>query len=135
MSDWIIRTGAPASEHLPGVRMDYFIRMSSGSSCSGHFINDVGATLPDCADWIVRYQLRLLPEDTSIRYWTVLLSVSDKPVYIRSYHDRLRQRLRRRHTIVFIARPARHHSACGPQVSRTRLRRHRATGRLRRCRL
>ena len=96
MSDWIIGSGAPASEHLPGVRMDYFIRMSSGSSCSGHFINDVGATLPDCADWIVRYQLWRLPEDTSIRYWTVVLSITDRPVYVRRYYDRLRQRLRHR---------------------------------------
>ena len=96
MSDWIIESGAPASEHLPGGRMDYFIRMSSGSSCSGHFINDVGATLPDGADWIVQFQLRHLPEDASIRCWTVLLSVSDRPVYVRRYYDRLRQRLRHR---------------------------------------
>lgn len=63
-------------------RIVYGMRFDTGATCSGHFINDVGATFEDAAAFIVRHQLKRLPED--YRVTNVALWVDGKVVYERA---------------------------------------------------
>jgi hypothetical protein len=62
-------------------RITYGMRFCTGATCSGHFINDVGASLEEAASWIVRHQLKKLPED--YRVVNVALWIDGKVVYER----------------------------------------------------
>lgn len=63
-------------------RITYGMRFDSGGTCSGHFINDVGASHEEAAAWIKRRTLRQLPEDAKVV--NIALWIDGKVVYERA---------------------------------------------------
>lgn len=63
------------------MRLGFLVETDHGN-CSGHFINDVGATHDEAADWIVRRQMNHLTQGA--RLTRVTLYVDHKAVYSRS---------------------------------------------------
>jgi hypothetical protein len=55
-----------------------------GGKASGHFINDIGASIEDCADWIVRRYLKMGGFESSLG-WTVALWIDGKVAYEHTY--------------------------------------------------
>lgn len=47
------------------MRLGFLVETDHGN-CSGHFFNDVGASLEDAAMWIARRQLNILPQDAKL---------------------------------------------------------------------
>jgi hypothetical protein len=71
------------NDSVSGQRIAYGICLRPGTTVSGHFINDVGASLEECSSWIVRRVLRQCPEDERSSDWTVCLWVDGKIAYER----------------------------------------------------
>lgn len=66
------------------MRIEYQIIGEVCGMVSGHFINDVDATLEDAADWIVHRTQRACGAESRIG-WQVILFVDDKPAYGHRY--------------------------------------------------
>ena len=67
------------------MKIVYGINTGTGSSVSGHFINDTGATIEAAAEWIVRRTLNQLPEDYTSKGWNVCLWIDGKVAFERTY--------------------------------------------------
>lgn len=66
------------------MRIVYGIAGHTCGRVSGHFINDVGATLEDAAEWIVNRTRRACGAESRIG-WTVQLWVDGKIEYSHTY--------------------------------------------------
>lgn len=63
------------------MRLGFLVETDHGN-CAGHFINDVGATLEDAAQWIVNRQLNILTQGARL-VGVTLYGDDHKPVYAR----------------------------------------------------
>lgn len=61
------------------MRIGFLVETDHGD-CAGHFINDIGATLEEAAWWIARYQLKRLPQETTLEQVT-LYGNDHRPIY------------------------------------------------------
>lgn len=66
------------------MRITYGIRGHTCGHVSGQFVNDIGATLADAADWIVNRTREACGADSRIG-WTVQLWIDGAVVYRRTY--------------------------------------------------
>jgi hypothetical protein len=76
--DAVLRSFDVEQPREDDMRLGFLVETDHGN-CAGHFINDVGATHEEAANWIVRRQMNLLPQDA--RLVGVTLYVDHKPVY------------------------------------------------------